>query len=263
MDVFNVDPENPRRTLIWGPVASAKTGMLAFCIKRVNRQQLTHLTFLPSILCPGDEAEHHSRDGVSFSGVPFRTLEAAKHLVLDQKPQVVFIEEVQFIAELAAFLDFLSNEYISVIMTGLSMRDDGEPWPVIRDIIHTCNVVQLTGICYLCGSTNALYSQNVTGKSTGPNHILIDTVKQPEYDQFRPACRSCFHVIEDTPEAALERTLKTMRLDFGPLDAMRSSVTLYTASAPMFVAKFQPHETPTADAEPTELKAESDLPTLV
>ena len=230
MDVFNVDPENPRRTIIWGPVASAKTGMLAFCIKRVARQQLSYLTFLPNILCSEDEALHHSRDGVSFSGVPFRYLEAAKALVLDKKPQVVFIEEVQFVPELAAFLDFLSDECISVIMTGLSSRHDGEPWPVIRDIIHTCNVVQLTGICYLCGSTNALYSQNVTGKSLGPSHILLDTVKQPDHDQFRPVCRSCFHVIEEAPGDALERVLKIMRPHAGPLNTPVDSVEIYVGA---------------------------------
>lgn len=191
MEFFNIIPGQPRRTLFWGPVATAKTSLLGLGIQWVSRQKLRHLTFVPHILYKSG-ALQHSRTGITFPASSFETLAQAEQLVNEQKPQVVFIEEIQFVEELPAFLDFLSSLNITVIMTGLNSRDDGQPWPVVRDIIHTCNVVQMPGICHMCGATNALYSRNVSGQSSGPDHVLLDTTKQQDHDIFRPTCYKCF-----------------------------------------------------------------------
>jgi thymidine kinase len=191
MDVFNINLKEARRILLWGPVTAAKTGMLGLGIKRVKRQNLRSLAFIPKILAP-EIGLQHSRDGITFEAVPFENLQQAQELVTQQAPQVVFIEEVQFIEELPQFLDFLTKRKITAIMTGLTSRDDGQPWPVVRDILHTCNVVQMPGVCHVCDSTNALYSKNVSGQSSGTDHILLDTTKQPDHDTFRAICYACF-----------------------------------------------------------------------
>ena len=194
MDIFNVNVNDIKRTLIWGPVCVGKTGQLALGMKRVQRQGLRALTFIPEELAERGVSTmiQTSRDGISFMAHVYKSVQQAIQLVLDNGSQVVFIEESQFIDSLEEFLDVLDSMKINTFMTALNCDFTGQPWPVIHKVLHTCNVVQVPGVCYICQSTNALYSPCVDGTAIPANRIAIDTEKSDSTDKYRAACRTCF-----------------------------------------------------------------------
>jgi thymidine kinase len=196
MDIFNVaiGSRPTKRVMLWGPVTSGKSGMLAMGIKRVERQALKVLTFVPDAVAPktSEMLIQTGRDGLAFNAHVYRNIQQATQLVLDTKPDVVFIEESQFVESLAEFLDILDSLKIFSFMTALNCQFNGQPWPVIRDVIHTCNVVQIPGVCHICKSNNALFSPCVDGTQMPANAIAIDTEKSDSTDKYRAACSRCF-----------------------------------------------------------------------
>jgi thymidine kinase len=215
MDIFNVAiGGSSKRVLLWGPVASNKTGMLAMGIRRVERQNLKVLTFVPETIAPNTEDMliQTGRDGLAFMAHVYRTVQQATQMVINQKPDVVFIEEAQFVNSLSEFLDILDSLKIFSFMTALNCQFNGQPWPVIRDILHTTNVVQMPGVCHICKSTNALFSPCVDGTQMPVNAIAIDTEKSDSTDKYRPACARCFkegqrHLAEVARHAARDAEL--------------------------------------------------------
>ena len=187
-----------RRTMLWGPVSAGKTGMLAMGIKRVQRQGLKVLSFVPLALAPEgiDTLVQTGRDGLSFMAHVYKTAEQATQLVLASKPDVIFIEEAQFAESLAVFLDVLDSLKIHSFVTALNCQANGLPWPAIRDVIHTFNVTQIPGVCHLCKSNNALFSPCVDGTDMPEDSIAVDLDKTEKNEKYRAACRECFKVFQ-------------------------------------------------------------------
>ena len=232
--IFNIDLNNPnpKRVLIWGPVRSCKSGLVGLgsihvknqgfqvgnfvARKQVEKQleeEARNRELSSSVeLSRQYSVSHQSRTSLRFSAYVFNDAESAIKLIQEKALQVVFIEEVQFIPDLARFLKLASDAHVHVFMTGLSSTYKGEPWPVVRDILHLCRVVQQFSICDKCKDPMAFMSILNDGWVVGEDDIFADEAQQPGREIFSPVCERCFKAhwnqpVEDT-ESSVDNKLR-------------------------------------------------------
>ena len=160
--------------VICGPMFSGKTEEL---IRRANRcgyAKQDVVVFKPSIDDRySNEAQVNSHQGGYHPAIIVPdtnhlqvALENIRSLNEGTLPDVVGIEEVQFFTEdIVQLIYDLKVQNVRVIVAGLDMNWQGQPFPIVTTLMGICDKVdKLTAICLECGD-DATYSylKNKTG----------------------------------------------------------------------------------------------------
>jgi thymidine kinase len=180
--------------IITGCMFSGKTEEL---IRRLKRAQLAKQQV--AIFKPVVDTRYHLENIVSHdhNSIPSIPVSNPKEIVLLAVDcEVVGIDEAQFFNEsLVEVASFLANQGKRVIVAGLDMDFEGEPFgPIPRLMAVSEFVTKVHAICMQCGSV-ASYSYRL---STNKETVLLG-----EKDFYEARCRKCFtegqlsHVPED------------------------------------------------------------------
>jgi len=171
--------------VICGSMFSGKTEEL---IRRLKRAQIANQRieiFKPSVDNRYHETEVVSHDANSIRSTPVTA--SQNILLLAEDAQVIGIDEAQFFdAELPNVAEALASKGVRVIVAGLDMDFQGEPFgPVPALLAKADYITKLHAICVQCGSI-ANYSFRTSSES---GKFVLG-----EQDKYEPRCRACFHL---------------------------------------------------------------------
>jgi thymidine kinase len=169
--------------VICGSMFSGKTEEL---IRRLNRARIAKQKveiFKPKIDTRYDEINVVSHDESSIVSTPVET--ASQILLYAEEVDVVGIDEAQFFdSDLMAVCNFLANKGVRVIVAGLDMDFQGNPFGPIPSLLATAEyVTKVHAICMRCGNL-AQYSHRTTADK---NLVMLG-----EMDSYEPLCRKCY-----------------------------------------------------------------------
>ncbi len=179
-----------RVEVIAGPMFAGKTEEL---LRRVRRAAIARkpVQVFSHILDRRDAEEGiHSHSGLDF---PSTSVESACELEAAVEPDtaLVAIDEAQFFGpELIDVAQRLAGRGIEVIVGGLDITYDGEPFTPLPELMALAERVdKLTAVCAVCGA-DAVYHQRVDRPAT----LATDLV--PEHigglDKYEARCRRHF-----------------------------------------------------------------------
>jgi thymidine kinase len=173
--------------VVAGSMFSGKTEEL---IRRLNRAKIAKQKveiFKPKVDTRYSDDEVVSHNSNAIRSTPVET--AANILLLSSDVDVVGIDEAQFFDEgLADVCNELANQGIRIIVAGLDMDFQGNPFGPIPGLMATAEyVTKVHAVCMQCGNL-AQYS-----------HRLSDTDKLVllgEKDAYEPLCRVCYNKVQ-------------------------------------------------------------------
>lgn len=170
--------------VICGSMFSGKTEEL---IRRLRRAQIARLDV--EIFKPKTDTRYHQTEIVSHNQVAIPSTpvdNSSAILLLGSHVQVVGIDEAQFFDdELPYVCNTLANKGIRVIVAGLDMDFQGNPFgPMPALMAMAESVTKVHAVCVCCGNP-ALYSYRLV-----PNDVKI---LLGELESYEPRCRNCFN----------------------------------------------------------------------
>jgi thymidine kinase len=156
-------------------------------IRRLKRAQIAKMNV--EIFKPKTDTRYDVTDVVSHdrNSVPSTPVESSSSiLLLGSNTQVVGIDEAQFFdAELPEVCNKLASMGIRVIVAGLDMDFQGQPFGPIPALMAIAEeVTKVHAVCVCCGGP-ASYSFRTAASE---NRILLG-----EKDSYEPRCRVCYN----------------------------------------------------------------------
>lgn len=169
--------------VICGSMFSGKTEELLRRLKRAQIAKLKVEIFKPKTDTRYHDSEVVSHDANRIASTPVEN--ASSILLLGSDIEVVGIDEAQFFdQELPEVCNKLANKGIRVIIAGLDMDFQGQPFgpmPALMSIAE--HVTKVNAVCVCCGNP-ASYSYR---KSEEQETFLLG-----EKDNYEPRCRTCY-----------------------------------------------------------------------
>jgi thymidine kinase len=170
--------------VICGSMFSGKTEEL---IRRLKRAQIAKQRI--EIFKPAVDTRYHEIEVVSHDESRIRStpVTASQNiLLLAEDAQVIAIDEAQFFdAELPNVVEILASKGIRVIVAGLDMDFQGQPFGPIPALLAKADyITKLHAICVKCGNI-ANYSYRTSAEA---GKLVLG-----EKDKYEPRCRACFH----------------------------------------------------------------------
>ncbi len=169
--------------VICGSMFSGKTEELIRRLKRAQIAKMDVEIFKPKTDTRYDETDVVSHDRNSIPSTPVES--ASSILLLGSNTQVVGIDEAQFFdAELPDVCNKLASKGIRVIVAGLDMDFQGQPFGPIPALMAVAEeVTKVHAVCVCCGGP-ASYSFRTAASES---RILLG-----EKDSYEPRCRACY-----------------------------------------------------------------------
>jgi thymidine kinase len=169
--------------VICGSMFSGKTEEL---IRRLNRARIARQKveiFKPEIDKRYDEINVVSHNENSIRSIPIQT--ASEILLYIEGCDVIGIDEAQFLdADLPAVCNYIASQGTRVIVAGLDMDFQGNPFGPIPTLMATAEyVTKVHAICMQCGDL-AHYSHRLV---QGEKLVMLG-----EKESYEPLCRKCF-----------------------------------------------------------------------
>ncbi|MHB8206647.1 thymidine kinase [Mucilaginibacter sp.] len=169
--------------IICGSMFSGKTEEL---MRRLKRARIARLSI--EIFSPKADTRYSENALVSHNANSISSMQVSKAsaiLAPGNQVQVVGIDEAQFFDdELPAICNALANNGVRVIVAGLDMDFQGNPFgpmPALMAIAES--VTKLHAVCVVCGNP-ALYSYRLVNNN---GQILLG-----EKESYEPRCRLCY-----------------------------------------------------------------------
>ena len=169
--------------VICGSMFSGKTEEL---IRRLNRARIARQKveiFKPEVDKRYDDINVVSHDENSIRSIPVQT--ASEILMYIEGCAVIGIDEAQFLyADLPAVCNYIANQGIRVIVAGLDMDFQGNPFGPMPAIMAAAEyVTKVHAICMRCGDLAHFSHRTVQGDKL---------VMLGEKESYEPLCRKCF-----------------------------------------------------------------------
>lgn len=173
--------------LIYGSMFSGKTEELIRRIERARFAKQKTKVFKPSIDTRYHKTEVVSHNKTSINSIPVKN--AKEILKLANNIQVVGIDEAQFFTEeIVEVCEFLANRGTRVIVAGLNLDSDGNPFGYMPILLAKADyITKLHAICSKCGDLAQFSSSKLDKKQL----VLLG-----ETDSYEPLCRRCYNNIE-------------------------------------------------------------------
>lgn len=178
--------EEVLRVIFWGCMFSGKTTELQNVKNRFQHAGMNVMLLNPR-RNTRDSDLVRSHDGQTAEAVQFGSKDELLTYVDRSKPDVVLIEEAQFVPYIREVCDELYDRKIHVFMAALNETFEGNPWPCIRDILHTCEVHQTWAVCRDCSSMRACHSGCIA--NTAPDD---DGFLPGGESEYKALCTKCF-----------------------------------------------------------------------
>lgn len=178
-----------RLILHCGSMFSGKTSALH---KEVNRFSIAGYKVLatkPSFDSRYSKKDIITHDKLGIKAETFKNMDELNSLVEKNKPDVLAIDEIQFLSNYKdEFIDLL-NEFLSrgitIVLAGLDMDYLGTPFEVTERVFAISDyVTKHHAVCSKCGSDAWVSHRTIDND---------DRLVLGSSDIYKPLCRACFH----------------------------------------------------------------------
>lgn len=171
--------------VICGCMFSGKTEELIRRLKRAKIAQQRVEIFKPQTDTRYDEVKVVSHDENSLLSIPIS--HSRQLLKLSEGVDVIGVDEVQFFdEELPKYCTELANRGIRVIVAGLDMDYQGQPFGPMPHLLAISEyITKVHAICPHCGN---LASHSYRLSNEGARVVL------GEKEHYEPRCRSCYQM---------------------------------------------------------------------
>jgi len=198
--IYKRSPEYAERTIgylevIAGPMYCGKTEELIRQVKRVTIGKKSVQVFKhKNDIRYGKDKKLYSHAGMSFD---CEIIEKTKEILkkTGSTTSIVAIDEAQWLGEeLIPVVQTLLHQGKHVIVTGLSMTFDGQPFTPIPTLMAIADkVTKLSSVCVLCGADAVFHKRITKGKTIDPLTNDPSLVKSLKDSVYEARCRRCFH----------------------------------------------------------------------
>lgn len=178
---------------IIGPMYSGKSEELIRRLKRAKIAKQNIVVFKPTVDDRYSKEDVVSHSGDSIEAIPINKSSRIYDLI-DEKTQVVGIDEVQFFDEKIVDVAIdLADKGIRVIAAGLDMDFRGEPFGPTPKLLAVAEFVdKIQAICSVCGHPATRSQRLVDGE---PANYNDSTIKVGAVESYEARCRKC-HVVK-------------------------------------------------------------------
>lgn len=178
--------------VVIGPMYSGKSEELIRRIKRAKIAKQNIVVFKPSIDNRYSECDVVSHSGDSVNAIPISNPKEIYNFI-DEKTQVVGIDEVQFFdEEIVNIAVDLADRGIRVIAAGLDMDFKGEPFgPTPRLLAIAEFVDKIQAICSVCGQPATRSQRLINGEPAKYDDPIIQI---GAIESYEARCRKC-HIV--------------------------------------------------------------------
>ena len=180
--------------VIAGPMYCGKTEELIRQVKRAVIGKKNVQVFKHAIDTRyGKDKKLYSHAGMVFDADLAKTAEDLLNGVSD-KTEIVAIDEAQWFGEnLVAVIQKLLSRNIHVIVSGLAMTFDRQPFIPIPTLMAMADkVTKLSSVCSICGADAVYHKRIKNGITADPlstDPSLVNTLKDNVY---QARCRRCY-----------------------------------------------------------------------
>ena len=169
---------------------SGKTSSLEKDLKRFSIANYKTVAFKPRIDKRYSREEIVTHDKISFKAVEVESVEEILDFVEKNSPEVIGIDEVQFLKDEPALvledLEKILEMGITIVMAGLDMDYMAEPFEIVKEIMPKVDYLNKHhAVCKRCG-TDAWVSHR---KIKSDKRVELGAV-----EEYEPLCRSCYRV---------------------------------------------------------------------
>ncbi len=171
-----------------GSMFSGKTSSLEKDIKRFKIAGYKTITFKPSIDNRYRKNEIVTHDLTSMDCLLVKDIDELLDYVDELKPEVIGIDEVQFlqgsIENIIWGINKLLKDDITVVVAGLDMDFTGTPFEIVKELMPLADYLyKHHAVCVKCGN-DAWVSHR---KTKAQERIVIGAA-----EEYEPLCRKCF-----------------------------------------------------------------------
>ncbi len=171
-----------------GSMFSGKTSSLEKDVKRFNIAKYKTIAFKPVVDSRYKRNEIVTHDLTSMNCILINTIDEMMEYTSELKPDVIAIDEIQFLDEpvdkiIAAINGFLERD-LTVIVAGLDMDFTGRPFEIVKELMPIADYLyKHHAVCVKCGADGWVSNR----KSKDQERIKIGAS-----DEYEPLCRKCF-----------------------------------------------------------------------
>lgn len=188
-----------------GSMFSGKTSSLEKEVKRFRIAGYRTLAFKPTVDNRHPTSEIVTHDKTSLEGILVDGIDAIMEKCKIENPEVVAIDEVQFlggdIKDIINGINNLLEKNITVIVAGLDIDFSGEPFEILKELMPVADyLTKHHAVCVKCG-TDAWVSHRKTKEK---ERVVIGASKE-----YEPLCRSCFIEEKKEEEAIVNKNQVT------------------------------------------------------
>lgn len=184
-----------------GSMFSGKTSSLKKDVNRFNMAGYKTLAFKPQLDIRFDQAKIISHDNTSVEAKVVNNINKIVHYCKEYKPDVIAIDEVQFLEDdidqvIKSINEFLSNN-ITVIVAGLDMDFSGKPFEIMKELMPLADYLyKHHAVCVSCGSDGWVSHRKTKNKE----RVVIGSSQE-----YEPLCRSCYLKEKEKEEALVNK----------------------------------------------------------
>ncbi|CEH32674.1 thymidine kinase [Romboutsia lituseburensis] len=181
--------------VVIGPMYSGKSEELIRRIKRAEIAKQNIVVFKPRIDDRYSKEDVVSHSGDSVGAIPINKANEIYNYI-DEKTQVVGIDEVQFFdEEIINIAINLADKGIRVIAAGLDMDFKGEPFGPTPKLLAVAEFVdKIQAICSVCGQPATRSQRLINGEPARYDDPIIQVGAVESYEA---RCRKCHVVYRD------------------------------------------------------------------
>ncbi|HLR34942.1 MAG TPA: thymidine kinase [Tissierellales bacterium] len=171
-----------------GSMFSGKTSSLEKDVNRFTIAGYRTIAFKPIIDNRFDRSEIVTHNFTSLKAILVKDIYELKEYCEELKPQVIAIDEVQFLdGETEKIVEIINGflaKDLTVIVAGLDMDFSSRPFEVVKELMPLSDYLyKHHAVCVGCG-TDAWVSHRKTDD--------VERIKIGTSDEYEPLCRKCF-----------------------------------------------------------------------
>lgn len=171
-----------------GSMFSGKTSSLEKDVKRFKIAGYKTLAFKPTVDTRYATSDIISHDKTSLEAILVEDIEKVIELCKEHNPDVVAIDEVQFLGggveRIVESVKEMTEREVTVILAGLDLDFSGQPFEALKELMPLADYLNKHhAVCVKCG-TDAWVSHRKT-KST--ERVVIGAT-----NEYEPLCRKCY-----------------------------------------------------------------------
>lgn len=171
-----------------GSMFSGKTSSLEKDVNRFKIAGYKTIAFKPTIDTRYENSKITTHDKTSLDAILVEGINNIKQYFLNENPDVIAIDEVQFLGgttqEIVDTIDEFLQKDITIILAGLDLDFSGKAFEILKELMPISDYLyKHHAVCVKCGTDAWISHRKIKDKE----RVVIGASKE-----YEPLCRRCF-----------------------------------------------------------------------